>query len=177
MRKVMLVATREYLAAVRSKAFLVSLVMMPIFMGGGLIAVKLLQGQVDIRDRRIAVVDRSGALAEALAQAAQQRNAKELRDGKTGKQVKQGDVIGYVGATGVATGPHLDYRIKKNGKFIDPRKVDLPAADPVADAYRSQFESHRDQWAVRLAQLSERSAREIALGSSSNPPVSHSPER
>jgi murein DD-endopeptidase MepM/ murein hydrolase activator NlpD len=96
---------------------------------------------------------------------------------KKGKQVKQGDVIGYVGATGVATGPHLDYRIKKHGKFIDPRKVDLPAADPVADVYRSEFESLRDEWAARLARLGADSGGEIALGSPSDPPVSHSPER
>ncbi|HOO45370.1 MAG TPA: M23 family metallopeptidase, partial [Deltaproteobacteria bacterium] len=40
-----------------------------------------------------------------------------------GKQVKQGQVIGYVGATGVATGPHLDFRVKSGGSFINPLKL------------------------------------------------------
>ena len=56
-----------------------------------------------------------------------------------GQKVKQGDVIGYVGQTGWATAPHLDYRIKRNGKWVNPRKLDLPPADPVSDDARPAF--------------------------------------
>ena len=42
---------------------------------------------------------------------------------KVGRRVDQGDVIGYVGATGYATGPHLDFRVKRSGKFVNPRKL------------------------------------------------------
>ena len=49
-----------------------------------------------------------------------------------GTHVSQGQLIGYVGATGVATGPHLDYRVFKNGTAIDPLRMDLPAVDPIA---------------------------------------------
>ena len=50
-----------------------------------------------------------------------------------GTHVSQGQLIGYVGATGVATGPHLDYRVFKNGTAIDPLRMDLPAVDPIKD--------------------------------------------
>ncbi len=58
---------------------------------------------------------------------------------KYGAKVTQGDIIGYVGATGYATGPHLDYRIKKNGQFVNPRKLKLPPAEPVADSSLADF--------------------------------------
>ena len=51
---------------------------------------------------------------------------------REGVKVRQGQVIGYVGATGYATGPHLDFRVKKSGRFVDPRTLKLPPADPVA---------------------------------------------
>ncbi len=53
------------------------------------------------------------------------------KDMKANKRVVQGDVIGYVGMTGYATGPHLDFRMKKNGRFIDPLKHKSPSATPV----------------------------------------------
>ena len=57
----------------------------------------------------------------------------------SGDKVTQGEVIGYVGQTGDATGPHLDYRVKKNGRFIDPLKMVVPASLPVKDEYRAEF--------------------------------------
>jgi len=57
-----------------------------------------------------------------------------------GDHVDQGQLIGFVGSTGMATGPHLDYRVMKNGRFIDPLKMIVPAALPVKDAYRAEFQ-------------------------------------
>ncbi|MCD4678953.1 MAG: peptidoglycan DD-metalloendopeptidase family protein [Bacteroidales bacterium] len=54
---------------------------------------------------------------------------------KKGVYVKQGDVIGYVGSSGLSTGPHLDFRFYRNGKAIDPLKVESPPANPVDTAY------------------------------------------
>ena len=57
---------------------------------------------------------------------------------KKGVFVKQGDVIGYVGSTGLATGPHVCYRFWKNGKQVDPFKESLPPGDPIKkDNYKS----------------------------------------
>ena len=61
-----------------------------------------------------------------------------------GKRVSQGDLIGYVGSTGTSTGPHLDYRIWKNGTPINPLSVPQNPAEPIAEANRTQFEYVRD---------------------------------
>ena len=65
--------------------------------------------------------------------------SKIARGIKQGVKVKQGDVIGYVGSTGLATGPHLCYRFWKNGKQVDPFKEDIPSVEPVQKEYISYF--------------------------------------
>lgn len=59
---------------------------------------------------------------------------------KPGVRVSQGDVIGYVGSTGLATGPHVCYRFWKNGKQVNHRTQELPASDPLSEASKPAFE-------------------------------------
>jgi len=60
---------------------------------------------------------------------------------RTGGHVSQGQVIGYVGSSGLSTGPHLDFRFYRNGAAIDPLKVESPPAEPVRGSYRAAFDS------------------------------------
>ena len=67
-----------------------------------------------------------------------------------GKNVKQGDLIGYVGKTGLATGPHLDFRFYRNGKAVDPLKVESPPSKPIEPDYQAAFDSVVMQYKWRL---------------------------
>jgi len=58
---------------------------------------------------------------------------------KRGRNVRQGEVIGYVGSSGLATGPHLCYRFWKNGRQVNPSKEDIPSVEPVGTEYLDRF--------------------------------------
>ncbi len=63
---------------------------------------------------------------------------------RKGVFVKQGEIIGYVGSTGLATGPHVCYRFWKNGKQVDPYKQKLPPGDPIKNANKENYLTIKD---------------------------------
>jgi murein DD-endopeptidase MepM/ murein hydrolase activator NlpD len=70
-----------------------------------------------------------------------------------GKRVRQNEVIGYVGSTGASTGPHLDFRVWKNGTPIDPLKMDSPPAEPLPTQYKDSFNTVVAGYKEKLAVL------------------------
>lgn len=87
---------------------------------------------------------------------------------RSGVRVEQGQVVGRVGATGLATGPHLHYGLRKNGVFVDPLREhrNLPPGEPVPPVALAAFEAERDR---ALAQLDDatraRAAAPVAVAS------------
>ncbi|TAJ91753.1 MAG: peptidase M23 [Gammaproteobacteria bacterium] len=67
-----------------------------------------------------------------------------------GKHVRQGDIIGYVGQTGLASGPHLHYEFRINGVHRNPLTVELPKALPIPDKYRQHFQSQTGTLIAKL---------------------------
>jgi len=64
--------------------------------------------------------------------------------------VSQKQVIGFVGSTGVSTGPHLDYRLAKDGRFRNPLKETLPSGSPIKESHIEQFHKRRDEMVTWL---------------------------
>jgi ABC-2 type transport system permease protein len=88
MRKILRIAKREYKTSVRTKGFIIALVLMPVMMGGSGLAMYLFQGQVDTRDKHVIILDQSGIVADVIMRAAETRNEAEVMDKETGKKVK-----------------------------------------------------------------------------------------
>jgi murein DD-endopeptidase MepM/ murein hydrolase activator NlpD len=86
-----------------------------------------------------------------------------------GERVELGKTIGLVGMTGLATGPHLDFRISKNGEFLNFEKLGLPPSEPVAKKNWTEFSSVRQKWLPALQHPEELQANAGAAVSTANP--------
>ncbi len=86
MRRILLIAKRDYLMSIRTKTFIIGLIMAPLLFGGGFLGLALMNAKPDIADRHVAILDWTGQAAAPIVQAAQEKNAKELFNKKTGKQ-------------------------------------------------------------------------------------------
>jgi murein DD-endopeptidase MepM/ murein hydrolase activator NlpD len=85
---------------------------------------------------------------------------------RAGARVRQGQVIGYVGSTGLANGPHLCFRFWKNGQQVDALKVELPPSEPVAEAYQAAYEVIMDKIISDLNKIQYEAAEEETYATS-----------
>ena len=82
---------------------------------------------------------------------------------KVGERVHQGDVIGYVGSTGLATGPHVCFRFWKNGEQVDHLREDFPTADPLTEEEILQFRAANLDVRERLQSIEVPEAEAVQL--------------
>lgn len=85
---------------------------------------------------------------------------------RPGRRVRQGEIIGYVGATGLATGPHLDYRIQHRGRWIDPLTLENEPAPSLSSEEVAPFLAHRDTLRLALADVRRLESDGMLLASS-----------
>jgi len=145
MSKVWSVARAEYRNAVQSKAFIIGVILMPVFMCGAMLVQAFMKDKVDIKDRKFAIVDRTGQLAQTLVDKSEERNQWIYDPEEPGKQIQPKFVTEVVKAEKSPTTAQKDElqlelsdRVRKGDLFafviigadtIDPEKADVKGAD------------------------------------------------
>jgi len=88
MRKIFILTKREFITAVRTKSFLIGLIIAPILMGGSFFVINIFKDKVDIKDKKIAVIDHSSIIAEPLKEIVKSRNENEIFNTETGEKIR-----------------------------------------------------------------------------------------
>lgn len=96
MYKILILALREFQTSVRTKGFIITLIVLPIMMGGSLMAYSLLKDKVDISAKKIRVIDYTGEVGSSIVDAADYHNKNEVYDTATGKQIKPEYLVEFV---------------------------------------------------------------------------------
>ena len=96
MDKILTLFKREYRAAVRTKSFIISLILVPLLMGGGFLAMIIMEKNQDTDDKKVVIIDYSGMMEEPLRNAAELRNQQEIIDPETGEQVASKYLIEFM---------------------------------------------------------------------------------
>jgi len=138
MHKILTIARRDYLATVRTKAFVFGLVVAPMLFGGGSIAMTLFKGQPDLKDRRVAIVDHTGVVAGPLVSAAREKNGRELFGKITHQQIAPRYVFEVVAPAANSKDQLLALsdrvRRKQLAAFLEIGKDALVPPDPAGDS-------------------------------------------
>lgn len=138
LHKILTLAKRDYIATVRTKAFLFGLVVAPVLFGGGSIAMSFFKGKPDLADRRIAIVDHTGVVADVVMDAARRKNQRQLYDKQTHAQIAPRYVFEQIdlGADPTTQLLALSDRVrsKQLQAFIEIGKDVLQAPPPPVDS-------------------------------------------
>ena len=142
MRKVLLMARRDYVESVKTKAFILGLIVAPLLFGGGFLGIAILKKKPDLRDKNIAILDHTGVAAEPIMRAAREKNGRELFDKTTGKQIAARYVFEAVANT--ADAPlALSERIRSRELFgfieIWPAALEAPPDEPATEKERDKL--------------------------------------
>ena len=145
MRKVLLLAKRDYVESVKTKTFIMGLIVAPLLFGGGFLGIAILKNRPDLREKRIAILDQTGVAAAPIIRAAREKNDKELFDKTTRRQIAPRYAFESIPADAdlAARRMTLSDRVRSHELFgiieIWPGALDAPPEEPATDKEKEKL--------------------------------------